>query len=83
MIQIYFFMLEMQDYLDLYTIREISEKLWVERHKVAKDKIKYIPVRLRTSQTRNNKGGYWIRYLDREVVAEYLRTHRNSWKKEK
>lgn len=73
----------MQDYLELYSQTDLAKKVSVDRHKIAKDTVKYIPIRIRTYQTRNNKWWYWVRYLDREEVDEYLKTHTNSWKKKK
>ena len=53
--QIYFFVIIMQDYLELYSQTDLAKKVSVDRHKIAKDTVKYIPIRIRTYQTRNNK----------------------------
>lgn len=45
----------MQDYLELYSQTDLAKKVSVDRHKIAKDTVKYIPIRIRTYQTRNNK----------------------------
>ena len=67
--------------LESYNQISIADKLWVNRRRIAEFNHLYIPVKVVTSTTKNNKKWYWVRYLDREEVDEYLKTHTNSWKK--
>jgi hypothetical protein len=71
------------DYIDMYTQVSLAEKKWVCRHRIPKDKDKYIPVRVITAVTKRNKSWYWLRYLDKEEVMQYIKSQKKSWKSEK
>lgn len=81
------------EYLELYKATELAERLGVHRKRIPVDRWLYIPVRVKTAITKNNKEWYWVRYIPVKDVKNYLRTkcnrkpeikHKtNSYKREK
>ena len=69
--------------VNLYTTQALAEKKGVNRHRVAVDKHAFIPVKVETAQTRVNKRGYGIKYLDIEEVKAYMRSNRKPKPKPK
>ena len=64
--------------LESYNQISIADKLWVNRRRIAEFSHLYIPVKVVTSTTKNNKKWYWVKYLDINDVKEYIK---KSWKK--
>lgn len=64
--------------LESYNQISIADKLWVNRRRIAEFTHLYIPVKVVTSTTKNNKKWYWVKYLDINDVKEYIK---KSWKK--
>lgn len=71
------------DYVNLYTQTSLWLKKWLCRHRIRTDKDKFIPVRIYSSTTRWNKVWYWVKYLDKEEVMEYIESNKKSWKTKK
>ena len=46
------------EYLELYKATELAERLGVHRKRIPADRWLYIPVRIKTAITKNNKEGY-------------------------
>lgn len=81
------------EYLEMYKATELAERLGVHRKRIPADRWLYIPIRIKTAITKNNKEGYGVRYIAVKDIKNYLRTkcnkkpgikHRtNSYKREK
>lgn len=66
--------------LNLYNQIQIAEKHKFNRRRISEFYHLYIPVKLVTNTTKNNKKWYWVRYLDIQEVKDYIK---KSWKSEK
>jgi len=81
------------EYLELYKATELAERLGVHRKRIPADRRLYIPVRIKTTETKTNPDGYGYRYIPVKDIKNYLRTKcnrkpekkhvSNSYKREK
>ena len=65
------------EFLEMYKATELAERLGVHRKRIPADKRLYIPIRIKTAITKNNKEGYGVRYIAVKDVKNYLRTKCN------
>lgn len=66
--------------VELHTQLSLAKKLWFNRRRISEFSHLYIPVKIVTSTTRNNKKWYWVKYLDIQEVKDYIK---KSWKSKK
>lgn len=68
-----------------YTITQLAkERKWSwERVKRHVDKWEFIPVKIETAQMRMNPKGYWIRYIQKKDVLDYIENQQEELQKQK
>ena len=77
-INLYFVKRNAMEFIEMYKATELAERLGVHRKKIPLERWLYIPIRVKTAITKNNKQGYGVRYIYIKDVKNYLRTKCNK-----
>lgn len=63
--------------VESFNITELSEREKTPYDRIKIDRDLYIPVKIRTAQSRATKRGYTIRYIKTKDVEKYLKDNNN------
>ena len=68
-----------------YTITELAREKWWSWERVKRhiDKWEFIPVKIETAQMRMNPKGYWVRYIQKKEVLDYIEDKKEELGKQK